>query len=187
MRRSLAVRAIRCTWQSYIGGLLLPAVQMVRVDHVVGVRRGASCLSFQRARTLVNVFMRWLPSFALRAHRVDLSTAAGYEHPLRSRAAYGRDAELASCYLFRNVWISVSVAFLLLLLRMLNIWWVGRGFAISNCVVLGDVGHHTFVVEVAACLRVRRLLARLLSSRVALLNIIDPIGSLMLLLFHAYL
>ena len=119
---------------------------MVRVDHVAGVRRCTSRLPLQRARTLVNVFMRWLPSFALRAHRVDLSAAAGYEHSLRSCGAYGRDTKLASCYLFRNMWISESVAFLLLLLRMLNIWWVGRGFAISDCEVFGDVGHHTFVV-----------------------------------------
>ena len=114
--------------------------------HVVGVRRCASCLPIQRARTLVNVFMRWLPSFTLRAHRVDLSAAAGNEHSLRSCGAYGRDTELASCYLFRNMWISVSVAFLLLLLRMLNIWWVGRGFAISDCEVFGNVRHHTFAV-----------------------------------------
>ena len=119
---------------------------MVRVDHVVRVRGGASCLSFQRAGTLVNVFMRWPPSFALRAHWVDLAAAARHEHSLRSCAAYGRDTKLAGCYLFRNMRVSVSIGFLLLLLRMLNIWWVGRGFAISDCVVFGDVRHDTFAM-----------------------------------------
>jgi len=73
---------------------------MVRMDHVVRVPADASRLSLQRARTLVNVFMRWPPSFALRAQRVDLTTAARYEHSLRSCAAYGRNAELTCCYLF---------------------------------------------------------------------------------------
>ena len=69
---------------------MLPAVQVVRVDHVVRVRGGASCLSFQRAGTLVNVFMRWPPSFALRAHWVDLAAAARHDAGDEPRARNGR-------------------------------------------------------------------------------------------------
>jgi len=42
--------------------------------------------------------------------------------------------------------ISVSIGFLLLLLRMLNIWWEGRGFAISDCEVFSDKRHDTLFV-----------------------------------------
>lgn len=95
------------------------------MEHVARVCRGAGGLSFQLGAARVNVLLRLHPRLALRHRRIRLAAGASGQQPLRARGTDGRNAELTSRQLLRDVRISQGVNFVLVLLR--NQVFAGEG------------------------------------------------------------